>query len=366
MIDPHVHLRDWNLAVKDTLAHGLLTAARAGFTHLFDMPNTSPPLTSRKTIGRRLAEAEEICRKLEEQEGLVIRYSLYAGLTGSMEQVREAAEAAVELFPEVIGLKLFAGHSTGNMGLINVEERDSVFKTLVGCGYEGVVAVHCEKQERIRQAKLISNSNGTGNLLLDHFHNRPPEAEFVSVEEQIQLAAKAGFQGTLHLCHISNPASIDCIEQYRRTVPFQLSCGVTPHHLLLDTDTPDPDRLMRVNPPVRTPAMREKLFSALLSGRIDWIESDHAPHELKAKAAGASGIPGFSGFLLLVELLRRAGLPEERIAELTSGRVETVYNLPQGIAVLPDRDEFYTQFSSAADEYQADPYKKFYAGLTAH
>lgn len=373
MIDPHVHLRDWNLKAKDTLAHGLLTAARAGFTHLFDMPNTSPPLTSRALIEKRLAEARAVCRSIEAAEGRRIRYSLYAGLTGSMAQVREVAGAAAELFPGVIGLKLFAGHSTGNMGLVDAEERDSVFKTLVGCGYKGVVAVHCEKQEIINRVKLIacekqeliSSEYAADNHLLDHFNNRPPEAECVSVEEQIQLASKAGFRGSLHICHVSNPESVDCIERYRPTVPFLLTCGITPHHLLLDVDTDDPEKLMKVNPPVRTAAMREKLFTALLSGRIDWIESDHAPHELKAKKSGASGIPGFSGYLLLVEMLRREGLDEERIAELTSGSVEKAFNLQPEYGVLPDRDEFLHKFSATAREYPADPYQRFYTDLIA-
>ena len=47
MIDPHVHLRDWNQAKKETLRHGLGVAWRAGLDGVFEMPNTDPPLTSR-------------------------------------------------------------------------------------------------------------------------------------------------------------------------------------------------------------------------------------------------------------------------------------------------------------------------------
>ncbi len=46
MIDPHVHLRDWDQAGKETLRHGLSVAWRAGLDGVFEMPNTDPPLTS--------------------------------------------------------------------------------------------------------------------------------------------------------------------------------------------------------------------------------------------------------------------------------------------------------------------------------
>ena len=36
MIDPHVHLRDWEHSRKETLYHGLRTAARAGISGVFD------------------------------------------------------------------------------------------------------------------------------------------------------------------------------------------------------------------------------------------------------------------------------------------------------------------------------------------
>ena len=59
MIDPHVHLRDWEQSSKETILHGMTVASRLGFTHLFDMPNTSPACTDRDTILARLADGGE-------------------------------------------------------------------------------------------------------------------------------------------------------------------------------------------------------------------------------------------------------------------------------------------------------------------
>ena len=54
MIDPHVHLRDWNESYKETILHGLETAWECGIDVLFDMPNTSPALTGRESVLRRI------------------------------------------------------------------------------------------------------------------------------------------------------------------------------------------------------------------------------------------------------------------------------------------------------------------------
>ena len=81
MIDPHVHLRDWNQREKETLAHGLSVAKACGITAVFDMPNTNPPLTNRETIMRRLEEASALASG--------VSYHLWAGVTGDRGQVLE-------------------------------------------------------------------------------------------------------------------------------------------------------------------------------------------------------------------------------------------------------------------------------------
>ncbi|NBK22430.1 MAG: dihydroorotase, partial [Spirochaetia bacterium] len=59
MIDMHVHLRDWAQRDKETLAHGMGVALLCGVDELFDMPNTSPPLTEREAILKRLEDASQ-------------------------------------------------------------------------------------------------------------------------------------------------------------------------------------------------------------------------------------------------------------------------------------------------------------------
>jgi len=352
MIDPHVHLRDWNLHEKDTLYHGLKTAAAAGFSHVFDMPNTDPPLTSADAVKRRLAEGEAVSRCIAEETGAIINYHLYGGLTADERQVGEMVRIYLHWRPAVAGFKLFAGHSTGNMGIIDPLERLKIFRRLSGEGYCGVAAVHCEKEELLRPDLYDPRDVRT------HSAARPPAAETASVAEQLRLAAEAGFSGTLHICHISTLLSLELIEAARGKVPFRITCGITPHHALLDTSLAAlPDNLLKVNPPLRDPLNRRKMFAALLEGRIDWIESDHAPHTLQQKRDGASGIPGFAGYLLLVRELERHGADPQLLADLTGRRAAEVFSLPlDSDGTANNRESFTECFAAAAAEYEADPY----------
>ena len=111
MIDPHVHLRDWNQKDKETVKHGLSVAERAGIDAVFDMPNTDPALISANNIEQRI--------KLAESAESEVFYGLYAGLTANPEQIKEVINIYNRLFPKIVGFKLFAGKSTGNMAVIS-------------------------------------------------------------------------------------------------------------------------------------------------------------------------------------------------------------------------------------------------------
>ena len=354
MIDPHVHLRDWEHSRKETLYHGLRTAARAGISGVFDMPNTAPPLTSREMIEKRLVDAAAAQEKAAHETGEKIFYGLFGGLVADEKQIREMVKLHGEFFPAMVGLKLFTVHSTGDMGIISQLKRKLILNTLSVEGYTGVLAVHCEKHELLKP-ELWNPSDS-------HSHSaaRPPEAESVSIQKLVETALETGFSGTLHICHISTPQSLACIEQARRNVPFLITCGVTPHHALLDTSIPQKDNLLKVNPPLRDPDSREAMFRALVDGRIDWIESDHAPHLVEDKRdGGSSGIPGIAGYLLLVRELLRAGVSSRQINYLTGNRVCEVFNLDSLCLIDSSVDEsgLTVRAQEAADEYSTDPYK---------
>ena len=101
----------------------------SGIDTFFDMPNTNPPITNRENALKRIEDgikAEEELRK----RGMDVHYHLYLGLTPNRDQIREMVSLYTSLFPHIIGLKLFASHSTGNMGIIDEKEENNVFQVL--------------------------------------------------------------------------------------------------------------------------------------------------------------------------------------------------------------------------------------------
>ncbi|NLZ77710.1 MAG: dihydroorotase, partial [Spirochaetales bacterium] len=138
----------------------------------------------------------------------------------------------------------------------------------------------------------------------------------------------------------------------------RISCGVTPHHLLLNGDAAkDRRRYAKMNPPLRDEETRKKLFEALLEGRIDWVESDHAPHTIADKEAGSSGIPGFSGMLLLLKVLYEHDLSGTMMQDLFGGAVRRTLGLPPQEIVPPSYETLPALIKAASKEYPYDGFR---------
>jgi dihydroorotase len=330
MIDPHVHLRDGDQTAKETVEHGLWVAQAAGLDAVFEMPNTSPSLVSERTIRDRIDLADLAKSHLAEREPSMpsIFHGLYAGLTVQPDQVKTVVRLHQQYFPRIVGLKMYAGSSTGNLGVLAKDEQQKVFEILASSGFRGVLAVHCEKED------LFDVAAWDPDNARSHGRVRPPEAEVESVRDMIALARQTGFPGHLHVCHISVPDSVDLLEREKRRGGIRLSCGVTPHHLLLcESDIGSGDRgfLLKINPPLRSETMRSGLVARLLSGKIDWIETDHAPHTLAEKTDcrgnRPSGFPGLPVYPRLLLWLRERGVDRARLDDLTHNRIEQVFGI---------------------------------------
>jgi dihydroorotase len=352
VIDPHVHLRDWGQAGKETLRHGLSVAHRAGLDAVFEMPNTEPPLVTRDAILRRIDDADTARRVL----GIQIFHGLYAGLTAVPRQIEEAVRAWKDLFPRVVGLKMYAGHSTGQMGIVDPREQALVYRTLSALGFTGVLAVHCEKEDLLRPAEWDPSRP------VSHARARPPAAEVASVDDQKTFARAARFRGTLHVCHISTPWALDLLRgRHEEDGPGEppgnrVTCGLTPHHALLDANMMEKGEgiLLKVNPPLRPLPLPALMLQRLLDGDIDWIETDHAPHTRRDKLEGfASGFPGLGFYPRFVSLLSQRGLTAARIQELTHDAVCRVFGLD--IRATGRKPEMRLQNEYEFDAFAAAP-----------
>ena len=59
IIDAHVHLRDFQLAYKETFLTGTYAAAMGGVTTVIDMPNTKPPTTNATRVLEKKQKAKD-------------------------------------------------------------------------------------------------------------------------------------------------------------------------------------------------------------------------------------------------------------------------------------------------------------------
>jgi len=354
VIDPHVHLRDWNQNNKETLDHGIDVAYRAGLDCIFEMPNTDPAITSRDSIEKRIELADKAVLKL----GVPFFHGLYAGITPDPAQIEEMVKSYSDLFPRVIGLKMFAGNSTGNMGILDERSQKRVYSTLAKLGYKGVLAVHCEDE------RFISKDIWHPEKPFSHCLSRPPTSEIESVKNQLEFARKAGFKGTLYICHVSVPYSLEEIERVRKHSRLNVCSEISPHHAVLNDKYIEKQDglLLKMNPPLRPKWMQERMLNSVLEGRIDWIGTDHAPHTLKDKLEGGwvddkyvghcSGIPGLPFYPLFIKLLRSKGASEQLIDDITHNNIVKTFGIE-----IPNTKR--VPEVGLAKEYEFDPYRGF-------
>ena len=315
-VDAHVHLRDFNQKHKETIKHGLEVARDSGVDAVFDMPNTDPPILTRQLVLDRLRIAMEA--NVPE-----VFYGIYIGLTNDTEQVKRAVDICRE-FPQVVGMKLYAGHSVGHLGVIQVEDQAKVYSILAQQGFDGVVAVHAEKEAELNPALWDYHNPIT------HCHARPERAEIESVRDQLRLSKDYGFKGKLHIPHISSPGAVDLVMAAKKEGQ-DVSSGICPHHFIYDWQQMGENNgvLWKMNPPLRSPESKDKMMQNLLLGKIDWIETDHAPHTFDEKVKGSfmSGIPGLPWWNLFEEYLRMNGFSDSKIEQVTFSNVSQRFGI---------------------------------------
>ena len=312
-IDPHVHCRDGDQNYKDTIKHIFKICDEQGVDKIFDMPNTSPPIISEKDVIERL--------KLVPLEAKN-RYHLYIGATSNSIQLQEAVKVTEE-YSEVIGIKLFAGKSVGNLEIVSQDKQRLVYKTLAENNYKGVIALHCEKES------FIDNNMFNSEKPITHAYSRPIISEVESIKDQINFAKEANFKGTLHVCHVSCSESVNIINSEK---DLKITCAVTPHHILWDENMLEraDGLLYKMNPPLRKKEEVNSLKDDLLKGRINWIESDHASHAIGEKLFSPymSGFPSLYLYKKFVEdYLPNLGLSTNEIDKLTYDNIVNVFKI---------------------------------------
>jgi dihydroorotase len=113
-----------------------------------------------------------------------------------------------------------------------------------------------------------------------------------------------------------------------------VTAEVTPHHLFFNSDQIDPEnKSFKMNPPIRGEEDRVALWSALADGTLDFVATDHAPHEPTMKSGSfdscAFGTIGMETTLgVLVDGLNKGLITRERFVEIFAEKPAKFLKLP--------------------------------------
>ena len=229
-----------------------------------------------------------------------------------------------------MGFKLFMAEQVGGQ---NIDDDESLLKIFKQAGDLDVpIAVHAEDhrilKERVEKFKLEHRDDIT-SFLKAHDEN----VELAAVERIIELAIQTE-KTHFHFCHISTQKALNAVDETRISRK-NLTCEVTPHHLLLTKEYyKQPFGVQALTlPPLRTKENSDALLTGIIDNKIDTIGSDHAPHTLQEKDARSvwdikAGIPGLESTLpLILTMVHKNKLTLIRAMEVLSEKPAEIFNI---------------------------------------
>ena len=299
-VDLHVHCRDLGQRDKEDWYTCTSAAAAGGVTTVFDMPNTVPPTRTKEALEAKLSAASRA----------VVDYGIHLGFPKEdlWDLARGLGIRSVKLYPEDLEL----GY---DRALRMIPE-------------DFLVIVHAEDSQILRGKEALASDPGT------YAFAYPPEAEVEAVRRLVSR------KGRIHITHLSTKGALESCRGSGRTF------DVTPHHCLLDSDMmPELGNLGKVRPPLRPPEHRMAIMSALISGQVPAVGSDHAPHtpEEKLELMFEEAPPGFPGLettshLLLTLCIRDGLLRPEEVLRLYARGPSEILGLRRKGLLAPRRD----------------------------
>lgn len=314
LIDVHTHLREPGQEHKETIESGTRAAAAGGFTAVACMANTEPVNDNRSVTEHILSEARRHSYARVYPIGAITK-----GLRG--EELAEIGQLAAA---GVVGIS-----DDGRP----VESAELMRRALSYSRHFDLPVIQHAQDMALSGSGVMHEGAWSTQMGLPGI---PGVAEDAMVARDLLLVELTG--GRYHLQHLSTERSLQLIQEAKGR-GLQVTCEVTPHHLLLtdeavfesgmSTDT-------KMNPPLRQESDRLALLEGLADGIIDLIASDHAPHHPDEKDCEFSHAPfGIVGLettvsLCLDRLVAGGVLTLSRLIDLLSCRPAQVFGLEGG------------------------------------
>lgn len=313
-VDAQTHLRVPGQAHKETPETGLRAVLTGGYCAVLTMPNTQPTIDSVEVLE---AGRKEV-KPYEDDFGVKVFWS--AAITKKLNSnewtdYRALSEAGVRAF------------TNDGLGVLSDEVMDEAFKRLENT-----------EVPLLQHAEFLGHG---GSLAPGPVQQQvgatpyPDEPEWKMVERDIrELRKHPGAR--YHVLHVSSRHTLKFVEEARGE-GLKVSAEVTPHHLFFNSETIDgKNTSFKMNPPIRGPEDQRALWKALIDGRIDFVSTDHAPHEEVMKIGSfdkvAFGTLGLESTLpVLIYGFQKGWLSPERFVEVWATKPAEFLRLPEGL-----------------------------------
>lgn len=317
LFDMHVHLREPGHTDAETIRTGTEAAIRGGVTGLVAMPNTDPPPDTGSTVRSIQDIAERDAR-------------IPVWIAGCVTLGRDGQTLADLGDLQASGSPMITddGDPVANARVMRRAMQRAREVDLL-------VADHCEVPELSGEGSV--NEGPVSERL--GVPGRPAVSEEICIERDLRLAEVTGAR--YHVQHLSTAEGLQSVRRFRDRA--NVSCEVTPHHLIFSEDAlEDHDTNLKMNPPLRREEDRHRLVEALEAGTIDCIATDHAPHSASAKRRDLNsapfGILGLETALVALHtyLIREGDLSWGTVARAFSARPRRRLGL-EVVSIEPDR-----------------------------
>ncbi|XP_066997557.1 allantoinase, mitochondrial isoform X2 [Anabrus simplex] len=256
LVDSHVHVNEPGRVSWEGYKTATKAAAAGGITTIVDMPlNSIPPTTTVQNLKTKLAAAE----------GQVhVDVAFWGGvIPGNQAELKGLVKAGVVGFKCFLcpsGVGEFPGVNTVDVvgALEELQDLDTVLAFHAECGLG-----------------TAHQGNGDPTEYETYLNTRPPEMEIEAIRIVCQLCAK--YRVRCHIVHLSTAEGLPFI-QATKAGGNPLTVETCHHYLNFASENiPKGATQYKCCPPIRNLSNQEQLWSAISSGAIDLVVSDHSP-----------------------------------------------------------------------------------------
>ncbi|MBF0406947.1 MAG: dihydropyrimidinase [Candidatus Riflebacteria bacterium] len=347
-VDVHTHfsLPFASAVSSDDFYTGTRAAIAGGVTTIIDFTSQQGDEGLKTSFERRLKFAEEKA---------VIDYSFHSCIGKFSKAVEDDLQWASD--NGLTSLKIFSAYKKAGLMM----DDGKIFELLEKSSKYGIlITVHAESGDLIEN--LIEREAAKGNTgIIGHIFSRPEFTETEAVSRLITLALSAN--SSLYIVHLSSGKSAELVMTMKKNNPEKagkILVETCPQYLFLDDrifNQPNP-HFFACCPPVRPAESKENIFSAIKSGAINVLATDHCPFRSEAKNTWKNdfrnipmGLPGVETLVpLILGTAGLTGMSADRAIRLFSVNPAKIFGLyPEKGSLLPGAD---------ADIVIFDPTKK--------